>query len=429
MTQVSGRSRQRSTLLALGLLLVAAGLYTWGAWRYFTLVVPGGNDFMAHYTAWEAFLKEGLNPYSDEAALYTQQAIRGRPALPGEDQNRLTYPFYSIVVHAPFILLDYAVARALYMTLLQGALVAGVALCLRLLRWRPAPWLLVGVLAWSLLHYPEARGIILGQFAIFGFAALVGTLYLLSRGHDAAAGALLVLTTIKLPLVFLVIPFLLAWALAQRRWRFLAGFGGVLAAAVVGSLLVLPTWMGDWLFRVRDYSSYTAGQSPLWLLAHQALPWLGSWGEWLLIGGLLLSMGWSWRRALPVNDVRQGEWQWALGLTLVVSNLIVPRSATTNYAILLPPTLWVFAALDRRMRHGRWLLLGLLALTLVGNWWLHLSTVVGNQEQPILFIPWPVGLLLVLVLARRWLLDDARQAAGSFVPQSLVSVSASEAPA
>ena len=365
---------------------------------------------MAHYTVWEAYLGQGLNPYSDEAALYTQQAIRGRAALPGEDENRLTYPFYSIVVHAPFILFDYALARAIYMTLLQAALFMGVALTLRLVRWRPAPWLLVCLLAWSLLHYPQARGIILGQFAIFGFAGLAGSLYLLSLRRDAAAGALLVLTTVKPTLVFLVIPFLLLWALAQRRWRFVAAFSAVLAAALVGSWLLLPTWLGDWLFRIRDYSSYTVGQSPVWLLAHTALPFLGTLGEWALSLALLAALGWSWWRALR-HPAAASEFHWTLGLTLVVSNLIVPRSATTNYVLFLLPTLWILAAMERRLRAGRWWVLTIMLISLVGNWWLHLATVVGNQEQPILFVPWPAALLVVQLAARRWLLADARQAA------------------
>jgi hypothetical protein len=55
--------------------------------------------------------------------------------------------------------------------------------------------------------------------------------------------------------------------------------------------------------------------------------------------------------------------------------------------------------------------LAILLISLVGNWWLHLATVVGNQEQPILFVPWPAALLVVLLAARPWLLADARQAA------------------
>ena len=101
---------------------------------------------------------------------------------------------------------------------------------------------------------------------------------------------------------------------------------------------------------------------------------------------------------------------WALGLTLVISNLIVSRSATTNYVLMFVSTLWVFAALDRLGRGGRIALLVLMAISLVGYWWLHLATVAGNQEQPILFIPWPLVLGLLLCLGRGWLLQDARQA-------------------
>src|SRR5713226_2156184 len=102
----SAHSQERGRVgLALAILVVWAAGYTWGTWRYFTRPVPGGNDFLAHYTAWQAYLEQGLNPYSDAAALYTQQAIYGRPAGPGEDQNRLNYPFYSILLHGPFVLI------------------------------------------------------------------------------------------------------------------------------------------------------------------------------------------------------------------------------------------------------------------------------------------------------------------------------------
>jgi hypothetical protein len=89
----------------------------------------------------------------------------------------------------------------------------------------------------------------------------------------------------------------------------------------------------------------------------------------------------------------------------------VARSATTNYVMLLLPTLWVFAALERRLKAGRWLLWIILVVSLVGNWWLHLATVVGNQEQPMLYIPGPALRAAALRGGRRRLLDDARAAA------------------
>jgi hypothetical protein len=394
--------------MGVGLLCLLAVGYTWATWRFFTLRVPGGNDFLAHYTAWQAYLEQGVSPYSDEAALHTQMAIYGRPARPGEDQNRLTYPFYSGLVHAPFVALDYPLARALYMVLLQAALLGGVIMALDLFRWRPSAWMLGLLLVWSLLFYPHARGIILGQFAIWGFFSLCGALYLLRRRRDGWAGALLTLATVKPTLVFLALPFLLAWAVARRRWRFVTGFLGLLAVLALGGLIVLPTWIGEWIYRMGRYRAYTVGQSPVWLLTHRAWPTLGSAGEIVIAALLLVGMLVAWWRALRPEGERR--FHWTLGLTLVVSNLIVPRSATTNYVILLVTALWLLAALARASDWGKATLLAVLPISLAGLWWLHFATVVGNAEQPIMFVPYPLALGLALVLGKNWLLRDAQTA-------------------
>jgi len=399
---------RRTSYITLGWFCLLAIVYTWATWQFFTLRVPGGNDFLAHYTAWEAYLRQGVSPYSDAAARHTQQVIYGRPALPGEDQNRLTYPFYSILVHAPFVALDYALARALYMVLLQAALLSGATLTLHLVHWRPPPWLLGLLLAWSLLFYPHARGIILGQFAILGFFSLVGTLFLLRHRRDLIAGVLLTVSTVKPTLIFLVAPFLLAWAAARRRWYFVVGFLVALAALILGSLLAQPTWIGEWLYRITRYGEYTVGQSPVWWLTHRWWPTLGSTGE-MVIDALLLTgmlIAW-WQCFRPQGNVL---FHWTLGVTLVISNLVVPRSATTNYVLLLAPTVWIFAALDRSGRGGRITVLLTMLIALGGLWWLHFATISGNAEQAIMFIPLPVMLGMVLILGRKWLIRDAQTA-------------------
>jgi hypothetical protein len=399
-------NRRQRLMLSVLLLVLAAGAYTWATWRFFTQFVPGGNDFMAHYTAWQAYSKFGYSPYSDEAALYTQMAIHSRPALEGEDQNRMTYPYYSILLHGPFILIkDYTLARALYMTLLQIALFAGVFLMLDVLRWRPRGWLLILLMIWSLLFYPEARGIILGQFAIFGFFSLGAMLYFLHHQRDALAGIVLTLSTIKPTLVFLVVPFVLLWGITRRRRRFWGAFVITMAILCLGSFLALPTWFSEWMQRIGSYSGYTVGQSPVWLLTHIAVPGLGATGE--IVISLLLGLGmlFAWWLVLRPNG---DDWfHWTLGITLVVSNLVVPRSATTNYVLMLVTILWVFAALDRSPRWGRPVLLLSWLVSFASLWWLHFATVVGNQEQPIMFIPIPVVVGLVLLVGYGWLRRDA----------------------
>lgn len=383
-------------LIGLGIVLWI--IYTGLVWQAFTARSPGGNDFMTHYAAWNAYMKYGLNPYSDEAALYAQQQIYGRPAKPTEDQNRLAYPFYSIALHGPFILIgDYALARAVYMTLLQVALLAGVGLVIRALHWRLSFGWMSLVCVWALFDYPQARGILLGQFAIFGFFSVAAVLYGLQHERDGLAGAVLVISTIKPTLVFLVVPYLLIWAAVRRRWRFVIGFGVTLGAAMAMSWLVLPTWLTDWLYRMENYAGYTVGQSPIWLLTHQVWPALGETGEWILAALLMGAVLAAWWRAFRAIEM---DWfYWALGVTLVISNLIVPRSATTNYALLLAPTLWLFARLDQASRKYRAVIIGYMVLSVCGLWSLHLATIVGNQEQPIMFVPAPVVLGLALVVA------------------------------
>lgn len=396
--------KKSAIVISLALILVVAIVYTWATWQYFTIPVPGGNDFLAHYSVWDLFIREGVNPYSDEAALYTQNLIRGRPAESGEDQNRLTYPFYSVLFHAPFTFIDYPLARAIYMTFLQAAIVVGVILTIRLFSWRLPAWMVGLLLVWSILHYPESRGIILGQFAAFGFLSIVVCLSLLHTENDVPAGILLVISTMKPTLVFLLVPFLMIWGVVRKRWNFLLGFLGSLAVLVVLSLILLPTWISDWVLRISTYSEYTVGQSPIWLLCHEYLPWLGGRGEIILSAGIVLILAFLWWRYFHREE--SGSFYWIVSATLLVSNLIVPRSATTNYVVLLLPILGLFAGVDRNLSGGRAAILTVMGISLVGHWYLHYVTVVGNQEQPIMFLPIPIALALALLFGKRHMQDD-----------------------
>jgi hypothetical protein len=393
--------------VAFGMMVLIALGYTWATWFYFTRVVPGGNDFLTHYGAWEAYLKQGVSPYSDAAVLHTQIAIYGRPALPTEDQNRLVYPFYSILLHGPFVWIEYPLARALYMVLAQIALIVGAVLTIRFVNWRVSTGLLALVLVWALLDYHQARAILIGQFAIFGFGALAGMLALLRAKRDALAGALLVVTTIKPTLVVLVIPFLLLWGIARRRFYFVAGFFGTLALLMLGSLIVLPTWIGEWIARMTAYTGYTQNQNVIYLLTREAIPALGTPGEWILNGALLLALLGAWWRALRAPD--DAEFFWTLGAMLIVSNFILPRVATTNYALMLVPTLGLFAALDRNSRWGRVAIVAIIFSALVGLWWLHIATVRGDWEHPIMYVPFPLALGAAWVFARRALIRDGQR--------------------
>lgn len=376
-------------------LLLFLGAYTWGTYIAFTSHVTGGNDFYSRYIAWQAFLFDGRNPYSDDVTNEIQMKMMGHLAAPGEDQNALIYPWYAVLVQFPFVYLPWPWARAVYMVLCQVFIVIGLLLTARMVQWKPGPLLLALTVAWAIFFYPEGRGIILGQIGItqYLFAVLAVWYYLKKR--DVVAAICLAFTTVRPTPIFLFVPFLLLYAFARKRMQFVGVFSITMVILVLTGFLFLPHWLTDWLYRVGNYPSYTVGESPVWLLTHQLTP-LGTFWEYAISAVCLLGLFYAWW--LVIRAPADTALQWGIGITFLVSDLIVPRSATTNYIFLLFPIYLIFA----RIKNPR-LVIGLQLASLIGLWVLFFATVQVNQEQPIMYIPHVVVLGVVLIAGYRWL--------------------------
>jgi len=391
------------------MLLALVIVYTWGIYTVFTSQDKGGNDFFSRYMDWRALVLEGRNPYSDQVAEEIQVILMGRQAtLPGDDQAGLIYPWYAVLVQLPFIFFPWPWARAMYMVFCQVCIVIGLGLTAHMLKWKLSPAAFALTSVWAILFYPEARGIILGQIVITEYLFGVLTVWLMHTRRDGWAGVCLVLATVKPTPVFLFVPFILLYALARRRWRVIVASGATLAVLILVGFIILPTWVSDWLRQIARYPEYTVGQSPIWLLTNQATQ-LGDVWTWLLSAVCVGWMLWAWIVAL--RDREGAAFHWAMGVTFVVSDLIVYRSATTNYIFLLFPIYLIFAALAHAWpRAGVWLIVALQGIGLVGLWWLFVATVEGTQEQPIMFVPQVAVVGLALLLGQRWLIEHNRQA-------------------
>ena len=133
--------------------IVLVGALTWVNYHY-CVQNPGGNDFLVHWSGTRTFLTDRISPYSDTAALRIQTIAYGRPALPGEHELRVAYPFYSAILFAPFALIsDFTLARAAWMTLLEVALILLAIFSLRLAKWQPPLALLAAILIFILIWY------------------------------------------------------------------------------------------------------------------------------------------------------------------------------------------------------------------------------------------------------------------------------------
>jgi len=393
------------------IVLIAAALagLTWFNYR-FAVQNPGGNDFLARWMGARKWLMEGISPYDERVSLATQQMIYGHPADPaqGEDKNYFVYPLYSMVFFAPFGLLDFVLARALWMTLLEVSLVALVFASLRVAAWRVSPWRAAALVLFTVLWYHGVRTLILGQFAGIGALLIALSLLFIRQEQDVPAGILLALATSKPQMVVLLVPFVLLWALSRRRMRLIAGFLGGFGGLMLVSLALIPNWPLQMLFQILEYPSYTAYtglDSPLSYIAGLA-PGISRTLNGVLHVALGLYLLVEWVLAWGKDE----RWfVWAACMTLVVTNLVAYRTATTNYLALLPALFLIFRVWEQRWKSvGRGLVWFSLAALLVGLWALFLSTIQGNQEHPVMYLPLPLFALIGLWWVRWWAVRPPR---------------------
>ena len=392
-------------LLLVGLVVFLIGL---GVANYrFVLQSPGGNDFLARWTGAHYWMVEGKNPYSEEVSIAAQSMIYGRPADPsvGEDIAHFVYPLPAMIFFGPFGFLPFPIARAVWMTILEICLVALALIGLQLARWSPGRFMQAVIILFSILWYHGVRSVIVGQFAVIEAVLIAIALLAIQKAWDEAAGIILALTIVKPQMSFLLIPFVLLWAFRAKRLKIVGWFLGVAIVLIGGSLIVLPGWPMDWLRQLFSYPEYTDLGSPISILTG-ILPGGGETANLILSGLLFLYLLWEWILAAGKED----RWfQWTAALTIVITNLIAFRTATTNYVVMLPAILIIFKTWeDRWGRRG--LVASLLAILglLVGLWVLFLGTVQGNIESAVMYLPLPILTLIGLIWSRWWVLSATR---------------------
>ncbi len=390
-------------LLILGLILLVA--YTWAFQVAFTSRAPGANDFFSQYGGAYLYFFEGINPYSREATEWIQLQISGAVVTRGTITNDFVYPFYTILLVAPYTLLPtYAWVQAAWQVTLQVMMIATMVVIFHYYGWRPRPWLFGLLMLWMLLFYPTFRAIILGQMSIVVHSTTVVCFWLLLRGrtdnqitHDIWAGFFIALSTIKPQMQFLIIPFLVLWGFRNQRWAFLASSAGSMVVLVSISFVMLPTWLSDWVAQLTAYSSYTP-PGVLFILTHELLP-LGrtaQTAELLFTVGFTLHVLWVWWQILVANQ--QEQLDWALGMTLIVTHLVAPRTATTHYIVFLFPLVLMLRSwvLERRYI----LATSILLLMLVGLWWLFIETTISEAEANVMFVPLPLLMFALMIVSR-----------------------------
>lgn len=395
-------SRAFSLLTSVFLVFLALAVFGGMAWgnTLYARDHPGETDFFVPWLAAQTFLRYGdpsspdrITPYSDPAAQRAQIIFYGRLAAEDEDPLLLWLPFPAELLYFPFALISkYDIARGLWMTLSEMALVAAAFLSLRLTGWKPPRLLLPVVLLFPATWIFGFMNILASSAVPFVLLAVVGALLLLRAGQDELAGVLLVLPLLKFGIFGPLLLFLLWWALYHRRWRVLAGLGMALGLLLLLSFLILPGWVMPFLRGLYWHAIHAPALSTYSALG-AIFPVAGPRFALALTGFLLILIFVEWR------NVRRRDFRhtlWTACQAIAVAPLVGLPLTQGDFSALVVPLFLFFAVLNERWPGRRFPGLASVVLlsVLIGLWALALAA-----DLTLLL---PVLLLITLYWTRWW---------------------------
>lgn len=336
--------------------------------------VAGTADFFSRWYGAKELIIHGRNPFDREIDREIQMLMFGRYSSQNEDQVGFAYPLYTIFLFWPLVFTPYAWAQAVWMVILQFALMGSAMLLMAIIRWRPPAWLFILTIFWSLFFYSGARAILLGQFSIIVALSILVSVWALQQGKDALAGSVLALATIKPQMVFLAIPFILLWAWRQHRWGVIRGFFIAMAILLATSIFWVPDWPLRFYNNIFAYAQYVDHGAPLENMTEQFASSVDHVLNPILSIALIGLMLWQWWLALTSQPER---FLWVLNWTLLVSNLVAFRSATTNHVTLYLTLFLIF----KRLAQSGWQVALVQLSSIVGLWVLFLTTIDTNRGE------------------------------------------------
>jgi hypothetical protein len=378
------------------LAIAAVGGMFWANHQYLSKE-EGGNDFVVYWNSGRTVLFENATPYGELASLRSQGMIFGLSGRAGDPPLMLDLPFQAEIFILPFALIaDFNSAGALWMALLEVAIVVTVFMTWRFLRWKPSPLLGAAIILFSIFFVHGLWAVILGNAVILSGLIVAGVMLALHEDYDELAGILLALGIFKLMSIGFLLIYIFIWVAFGRRNRMLVPFGMTLLILVAISFFFFPNWFLPYARAIYANLHYGDWLTPSKIF-QEALPFVGEKLGWVLSGlsaAVLLTEWWLARRGDFSRMV------WTASLTLAMTPLLGLPTYPQNYVILTLPLIAAFSVMSKRWRaSGNYIILILLAFLFFGLWAVaHFASDVKSA----LFFPMPVVVLVMLYWIRWW---------------------------
>ena len=326
----------------------------------FAFIVVQGQGWMVNrdwFTYWGGGrgLLNGVNLYGpgDWAAVHRQY---GSTWL---ENPIFIYAPPTAAVFAPFAALSVELAGVLWVWLSEVLVVVSVWIMALELRWRAfgkyVPWLFLTLA----LFLPVLLTLLMGQVSALSLALLVASALLWNHSRWFSGGLVFGLLVVKPQPVILVMPLMALWLLIHRRWQGLFGLALLLGLNALGSWLLYPSFLSDWLATVTNKVGGVISRMPtVWGIAYGLVP--GSPAQlWtapvlavaILVFGIIVVLRWrgtvlQLMSTLVVLSVLATLYLWNYDRVLLLMPLIVALAQLDQRGVPRPALVLVLLGMD-----------------------------------------------------------------------------------
>lgn len=393
---------RRSPISTIITLIVSIGLLAaalvWGNYRL-AKSNPGGEHFLVDWYAARSLFIEGVNPYSETARENMHAFASGEVRVEIPQGARFDVPMYSAFITLPFaVIMEYPLARAIWMTVLEGLLVAIVLMSLSLVRWKLRPLQLGLLVFFALFWFHGLYAVISGSTVVVAALIVTGVFLAVRERQYELAGVLLGIATIQPHATILFILFTLYWSLRYRHFKVFVWFLASVLLLFGMAALIRPQWFLDYL-RVVIQPSVT-------LLAindvfRSFLPAAGGRVGLILmwITGTILFIEWFLTKKQDFNG-----YLWTGLLTLALTPWVGFATEPVMFLASFPAIIYVMYMWNERWPHVSLYLIGFVVLLLFGGIWLLYLTQADQAVHRIsgLYFAQPLIVTIMLYWVRWW---------------------------
>jgi hypothetical protein len=351
------------------IILVILGI-TW-ANSHFLQPIPQFDDFKIAWSGANTWLLGGNNPYQDVA--------------------RFDFPLTAMVFFGPLGLLNYSLAHAIWLTIVEVSLIFLTLLL---------------VLA-SLAFYFCVRSIILGQSTILVLLIIFVGFSLIIRKQDGIAGFIFSFAIVNPELSLLPIIFVLFWSLAAKRHALLLSLLASLTFLLIIFVILMPDWPLQWLQVTIGGIGATYWRSSVLSAIANRVP--GIWMPLIIVlnSGFLVLLLVEWIRSIKNAE---SMFLWLAMITITVNTLIRLRADASDLVGLLPVLFYILHGLRERWRAiGDAAALFFSSVLLVVPWAMRINSDQSGSGEPLaLRILIPIVCLLSLYWIKWWVIRPRR---------------------